>query len=105
MSERDQILNDAILDFRKKHPLSTPADVRTFRLGWYAHEESPSPQVTDEKIGAVLSKLPSDDQIREQFTTIHKPWKEAAYKKVRNDRIFGAKWMREFVRDLLTKPK
>lgn len=51
----------------------------------------------DEAITIPKIKIPTDADIVSYFTTEHKSWKEAAYKKVRNDRVFGAKWMRDLL--------
>ncbi len=47
------------------------------------------------------SKMPSitDEEIEAQFTTPHYHYEKGHYYKVRKDRIYGAKWMRDWFRN------
>ena len=42
--------------------------------------------------------FPTDEEIKVHFTVEHKPWKENPYYKILKDRIFGAKWMRDLIK-------
>ena len=46
-------------------------------------------------------ELPTDDEIREMMTTEHYHWEKGRYRRVRLDRIQGAKIMRDLVAERL----
>jgi len=45
---------------------------------------------------------PTDDEIKEMMTKEHKPWKQAPYRKVYNDRVTGGKMVRDYIKSKLT---
>ena len=55
-------------------------------------------QVEEERMPII-----TDEEIEKEFTTQHYHWEKGRYYKVRKDRIFGAKWMREWFRNRMIK--
>ena len=57
------------------------------------------PQPTAEAMPTI-----TDEEIEAHFTTPHYHYEKGHYYKVRKDRIFGAKWMRDEIRNRMSKP-
>jgi len=53
------------------------------------------------KLAEQRAKMPmiTDEEIEKQFTTPHYHYEKGHYYKVCKDRIFGAKWMRDWFRN------
>ena len=65
----------------------------------YAAQQSPklSPKMPTD------IKFPTREEIKAHFTTTHKPWKEEPYRKINYDRVTGAEWAFEWLRNQIEK--
>ena len=69
-------------------------DATGFFLEGYNHAMQ---QLESSPVGEEVA-FPTDEEIKAHFTVEHKPWKENPYYKILKDRIFGAKWMRDLIK-------
>ena len=54
------------------------------------------------RLGVVMDVLPTDEEIKEMMTTSHYHYETGHYRKVRLDRIQGAKMVRDLIKKRLT---